>query len=85
MARIYSTGLHTFESDDRVKLVKLGGDKLEGKIGTVTGVAIDIALARHYIVTLDEPTVMEHLPDFGLVKAISMTEHCLELIPSNPK
>ncbi len=55
---------------------------MEGKKGTVIGVAIDVALARHYIVLLDEPVTQERLEDFGLVRAISITEHCLERLPN---
>ena len=69
------------QTDDRVRLVKLGPDRIDsrtrlnGAHGTVVGVS-----SRHivdsYIILLDEPYILE---DFTH-KAVSITEGCLEKI-----
>ena len=52
----------------RVKIVRLGGDAMEGKTGHILGKSFE-NVHDHYIVMLDEPTET-HL-------AVVITEHCL--------
>lgn len=56
--------LHT-----RVRIVRVGGDRLENQAGTILGKSVE-NVDDHYIVLLDVP-----LPDR---LAICITEHCLE-------
>lgn len=60
-----------FLVDQRVKIVKVGGDKLENKVGTILGKSF-VDFIDHYIILLDEPTKD--------AKAICITESCLEKI-----
>lgn len=61
---------------DKVRMIKLGGDHLEGKTGTLVGVSIANVII-HWIVELDEPTTVP----FGIeFKCVSMPSVCLERI-----
>lgn len=60
-----------FKLRDRVVIRRVGGDSLEGALGTIQGTSV-VDATDFYIVLLDEPTAT-HL-------AICMTESCLDLV-----
>ena len=74
-----------FKFGDRVKFVKLGGDLMENKEGTICGVS-SINAIDHYLIQLDEhidyPEYEKTNPfysEIGKISVIQMTEVCLEL------
>lgn len=61
---------------DKVRMINLSGDHLEGKTGTLVGISIANVII-HWIVELDEPTTVP----FGIaLKCVSMPSVCLERI-----
>lgn len=74
---------------DRVKIVRTASTALDGKRGTIVGVAIR-DITSIYIVELDSLFYPRTQPGdpfegFGPVKCLSITEACLERIPPTVK
>jgi hypothetical protein len=62
---------------DRVRLVKLGGDRLEGMEGTLVGMSIAHVLI-HWIVEFDE---WQYHPDWDdWYKCVTIPSVCLEKV-----
>lgn len=63
-----------YKLNDRVKFVKVNGDWLEEKTGTVVGLAIDNVI-RHYIIEVDDLPK----PNWNW-KCVIIPEVCIERI-----
>ena len=68
-----------FRSNDYVELFNTGDARLDGLTGTIVGLA-QIDVDDIYIVWMNEPFPTEFplRPDFGPIRAITLTEHCLK-------
>jgi hypothetical protein len=69
-----------FNSGDKVRFKNIGSDILEGQTGEVVGVSVDHPETTHFIIQLDVPVQSEFPMFSGDIKAVQITEHCLEKI-----
>jgi hypothetical protein len=76
--KVKDTYNNTLRMNDTVKIVKIGGDKLEGRTGQLVGASNFCVGMIYWIVRLDYPT---HDDTMGFwTQYVTMPSVCLELV-----